>query len=55
MIGNDPPLFLAHNAVFFLLTHKNDFHCLKEILLAYHLSAVLYSIDSRLIDHICQI
>ena len=55
VIGDDPALFLAHNAVFLFLADKNDFHRFKKILLADHLSAVFYRIDGRLIDHIGQI
>ena len=52
MVGYDPPLLLAHDAVLLLLADKNDLHRLEQILLADDLSAVLHGVDRRLIDHI---
>ena len=55
MIGNDAALFLAEDPVFFLFTHKNDFHSLKQILLGNHVSSGLDCQNGRLVDHVCQI
>ena len=55
MIGNNAALFLAENTVFLFLTHKNNFHGLKQILLAHGISPILDCQDSCLIDHVCKV
>ena len=55
MIRNNPSLLLTHDAVLFLLTDKHYLNCVEQILLADELSAFLYRIDCRLVDHIGKI
>ena len=55
MIGDNPPLFLAHNPVLLLFSDKHNLYRFKEILLANYLPAMFDRIDSSLIDHIGKI
>ena len=55
MIGDDPSLLLAHDAILLLLADQNDLNCVKQILLANILSAFLDRIDCRLVNHIGKI
>ena len=52
MVSNNLLFFLAKNTVFFLFSGKHHFNCLKQILLAYNLSAIFYCHNSSLINHI---
>ena len=55
MIGYDFPLFLAHDAVFFLFAHQDLLHRVKQVLLGHIFPAVLHCIDGRFIYHIRQV
>ena len=52
MIGDDTALLLTHDTILLFLTHHYLLYCIKQILLAYTLSAFLYRIDGSFIDHI---
>ena len=52
MVSNNLLFFLAKNTVFFLFSGKHHVNCLKQILLAYNLSAIFYCHNSSLINHI---
>ena len=55
VVGHNPPLLLAHDAVLFLFTYQHHFHRLKQILLRHSLPAILDRQDRRLVDHVRQI
>ena len=55
MIGHDPALLLAHDAILLFLAHQNHFHCVEQILLADIAPALLHGVDGSLIDHVRQI
>ncbi len=52
VVRNDPPLFLAHNAVLLLFSYQHLLHRVKQVFLADTVSAHLYGIDRRLVYHI---
>ena len=55
VVGDNPPLLLAHNAVFLLFSDQNHLNSLEKILLADNLSAMLHGVDSSLVDHVGKI
>ena len=55
VVGHDPALFLAHNAVLLLLAHQHYLHRLEQVLLGHGIASVLNSINSSLIHHIGQV
>ena len=55
VVGNDPALLRAHDAVFFLLAHKHLLHRFKQILLAHIFAPLLDRVDGSLVDHVRKI
>ncbi len=55
VVRNDPSLFPAHDTVFLFFSDQHHLDCIKQILLADSLTAVLDCIDRCFVDHIGEI